>query len=293
MRRGVTFGTVLMLALGARAALPAVAGGPEALVNTERAFAADAAAHGVRDAFLAHLAPTAVVFNPGPVSARKLYTAARPTPQRLAWDPAIAVLSGAGDLGWTTGPWTLRADSSKRAIAAAGTFVTLWKRQADGAYQAVFDVGVTHAPPAVAGTPMPETRQLAPLPGARGTLQQRHGLWKADDDFATVASAQGLAAALAASASPQVRWMRDGAMPVVGHDAARDSAAVHHPQGRMMSLAQFVSDSGDLGYTYGTFVEGPAAAPDSSYYLHVWERASGHPWQLALELFSPVPHAKK
>jgi hypothetical protein len=153
---------------------------------------------------------------------------------------------------------------------------------------AVLDMGVPHDP-APGGVPALEARTLVSVAGAHGSLASRHGLWKADADYAGIASAQGLAAALGSAAAPQVRWLRDGARPVAGRDAARDSAAVRHPQGRMMSLAQFISDGGDLGYTYGTFVEGGAAAPDSSYYLHIWERAPGRPWQLALELFAGVP----
>lgn len=76
-----------------------VPAGPEALVEAEHAFARDVAAHGVRDGFLAWLAPTGVVFAPGPVNARKFYTARPAGPSRLAWEPAVAVMSGAGDLG--------------------------------------------------------------------------------------------------------------------------------------------------------------------------------------------------
>ena len=261
--------------------------GPAALVAAEQAFAHDVAVHGVRAGFLAHLAPTAVVFAPGPVNARKLYKARAANAARLTWEPSVAVMSGAGDLGWTTGPWEWRRDSTQVAPGATGSFVTLWRRQPDGSLEAVLDMGVSHAPsqkPALI-----ETRTLGATAGRRGALWQRHALWKADADFARIAGGQGLAAAIASAAAPQVRWLRDQAPVVVGKDAVRDSAAAHRTQGRMMSLAQFAGDGGDLGYTYGTFIEGNATAPDSSYYLHIWERAAGQPWQLVLELFAPVP----
>jgi hypothetical protein len=266
--------------------------GPEELVEAEHRFARDVAQHGIRAGFLTHLASTAVVFAPGPVNARKHYTARPANAARLSWEPAVAVMSGAGDLGWTTGPWEWRSDSSRKAPQATGSFVTLWRRQPDSTFLAVLDLGVPHDP-APGGTAVLESRTLTSVPGARGSLAARRGLWKADADFAATASAQGLAAALAAHGAPLVRALRDGALPIAGRDAVRDTAAARHPRGRMMSLAQFISDSGDLGYTYGTFVEGSASAPDSSYYLHVWERAPGRPWQLALELFSAVPRGKQ
>ncbi len=291
MRRG-WLGGAGALVLFAQVTASAQSTGPQALVEAEHAFARDVAAHGIRAGFLAHLAPTAVVFAPGPVNARKVYSARPASAARLSWEPLVAVASAAGDMGWTTGPWQWRRDSTRSKPDATGSFVTVWKRQADGTLQAVFDAGVSH-PAATTDPPALEARTLARVPAGRGNANPRHGLWKADADFALVASAQGLGAALAGAAAPQVRWLCEGALPVVGHDAARDSAAARHPQGRMMSLAQFASDGGDLGYTFGTFVEGGAAAPDSSYYLHVWERAPGRPWQLALELLSPVPHPRK
>ena len=287
-------GIGLVCALAAQMAAkagPEGPAGPSALVDAEHVFAKDVAAHGIRAGFLAHLAPTGVVFAPGPVNGRKLYTARNPNAARLTWEPTVAVMSGAGDLGWTTGPWEWRSDSSRTRAQATGSFVTLWRRQPDGAFMAVLDMGVSHAPAAPA-VPALEARTLTAVPGSRGSLSARHGLWKADADYATLASTQGLAAALGKDAAPLVRALNDDGLPLVGHDAVRDSAAARHPQGHMKSLAQFVSDGGDLGYTFGTFVEGAAAAPDSSYFLHIWERAPGRPWQLALELFSKVPQPR-
>lgn len=268
----------------------AAAPGPEALVEAEHAFAKDCATTSVRDGFLKWLAPTGVVFSPGPVNARKLYAARPAGVTRLSWEPEVAVMSAEGELGWTTGPWQWRKDSTVTEPQATGTFVTLWKRQTDQTYRAVLDIGVSHD--AVPATPM-ESRTLAAVGGNRGALAQRKALWKADADYCGVASKDGLAAALAGAAAPNVRWLRDGARPVIGRDAARDSAAAAHPQGRMMSLAQFVADTGDLGYTYGTLVEGSAADPDSSYFLHIWERTPAQPWALVLEMFSPVPKRTK
>jgi hypothetical protein len=290
----------LVLAVGvATAACVAVqvtagaeASGPAALVSAEHAFAADVAANGIRAGFLAHLAPTAVVLSPGPVNAVKWYAALKPSPAKLAWEPAVAVMSGAGDLGWTCGPWQWRSDSTKSGPDATGTFVTLWRRQVGGVLKAVLDVGVSHAAPAN-DPPALESRALTALPGSRDPQSLRRGLWKADADFTEIASTRGLPAAIGDAAAAQLRWLREGARPVMGRDAARDSAAATHAAGRMVSNAQYVSDGGDLGYTYGTWVEGGSAAPDSSYYLHIWERAAGHPWQLVLELFSPVPKRKR
>ena len=127
-----TWALVLVALAAAGTALAATPTGPDALIAAEHAFAHDAATHSVREAFLAWLSPTAVVFQPRPVNGRKAYAAAKPNRARLAWEPVVAVMSGAGDLGWTTGPWEWRSDSTHAEPQATGEFVTLWRRQPDG-----------------------------------------------------------------------------------------------------------------------------------------------------------------
>lgn len=44
-----------------------------------------------------------------------------------------------------------------------------------------------------------------------------------------------------------------------------------------MSLAQFLSESGDLGCSYGSFVTGDVADPDSAGNVHAWHRGKAKP----------------
>ncbi len=282
---------ILLLALTlATAAFPvAIAAvgpiGPDALVAAERAFAQYAADHNVRDAFVRFLAPRSVVFDPGPVDAQKFYAAKKPTPALLAWVPATATMSGAGDIGWTTGPWWWRKDHSHRPPDATGRFVTVWRRQADGSYRAVLDMGVSG--PDLGDSATVERRTL---PGTRttpGPLSDRRSLWQADAAYAKLAAEQGRAAALAAHAADDVWLLREGHAGVRGHDAARDSLAAEPLTEKLVSTAQFVANSGDLGYTYGMRFVTRDAKTDTSYYLHVWHREAPRPWSLALELVSP------
>ena len=262
--------------------------GPEVLVRSEHAFAADVAANGVGPGFARWLSPTSVVFTPGPANGRKVYGARPRTPARLTWEPVIAVMSASGELGWTTGPWEWRRDSTHVEPMATGNFVTLWRRQADGQWLAALDMGVSNDPPQ-GGMPALEMRTLAGSPAMRAPLAARKALWKADADFASVAAGAGVAQALAGCGSEHVRVLDEGLRPVLGRDAARDSLAARHPKAKLVSLAQFLSEAGDLGYTYGSWLEAGAAGVDSSYYLHIWERGASRKWELALQLVAPLP----
>jgi ketosteroid isomerase-like protein len=53
----------------------------------------------------------------------------------FSWKPAMAQVSGSGELGYTEGPVV----SSTGALVA--TFSSTWRRQADGSWRVVFDRG--------------------------------------------------------------------------------------------------------------------------------------------------------
>ena len=131
-------------------------------------------------------------------------------------------------------------------------------------------------------------RTLAGTRRTRGPLSDRHAMWKADAEYARITATQGHAAAFAGVATEDARLMREGCFPVTGRDAARDTLAAHAAAEQLMSTAQFIADSGDLGYTFGTLVARSGARADSCYYVHIWHRETGRPWQLAVEMVKPA-----
>lgn len=260
------------------------------LVENERAFAADVAAHGVREGFLRWLAPTGIVFGPSPVNAVKFYKAQKPKATRLAWYPVKAVMSASGDMGWTTGPWDWRSDSTKTKPQATGDFVTVWRKQGDGSWKAAFDGGVGRAVMPSEGAP--SIGVLPPGPRGGGPLARRHSLYQTDTDFASITGAQGVGAALTRYAADDAIVLRDDLPRFVGASAARDSMAAREGSLVAMSLGQFIAEAGDVGYTFGSRVQRTDAGADSSYYLHIWQRGRTRPWELVLEYVQPVPHHK-
>ena len=99
------------------------------LLQAEKNFAKMSREAGIRDSFLANLADDAIVFDPGPVNGRKLYTKRSPSPAQLIWEPIFADVSSAGDMGYTTGPWEYKKTKSDARPAAYGQFLSVWKRQ--------------------------------------------------------------------------------------------------------------------------------------------------------------------
>jgi ketosteroid isomerase-like protein len=134
---------VLSFALQVQAQMPL-----QEMVQTEQAFSRMAAEKNTRDAFMAYIADDGLVFRPGAVNGKKwmLEHPVPPSDKRplLAWQPSFAGMSAAGDLGFTTGPWELKEDVKDEKPAGYGHFVTVWKRQADGSWKFVVDLGVSH-----------------------------------------------------------------------------------------------------------------------------------------------------
>jgi len=288
----------MCLGLAAVVAAPrttsADADGAAAIVTAEKAFAAQVRAQGVREGFLSWLAPTSVVFRPGPVSGVKAYEKA-PAGWHglLAWTPMHAAISADGKLGWSTGPWTWSRDSTQKKPDSHGEYMSVWRQQSDGSWKAVLDCGIGHpAPP----RETPAVTYSAPLASAGAgshPLGARQSLYQADANFAKVAGAAGVSDAIARYATDDVIVLRDGDQRVSGRSAARDSIASREDTARMVSNAQSVAGSGDMGYTYGTFVTGGEADPDSAWYVHVWHRGQAAAWKLAFQVVMPVPKQKK
>src|SRR6266446_7879346 len=49
----------------------------------------------------------------------------------LSWYPAVAEMSRAGDMGYTTGSWEFKNDIHDVKPVAFGNFLTVWKKQAE------------------------------------------------------------------------------------------------------------------------------------------------------------------
>ncbi len=66
----------------------------------------------------------------------------------LTWSPDLAEVSQAGDLGFTSGPYEATVKLKDGNIAhERGRFASVWRRQPDGSYQIIFDIGSPEPPP--------------------------------------------------------------------------------------------------------------------------------------------------
>lgn len=263
---------VLLVAPPALAATPS----PAEIEKAERAFAADGLALGVRDSFLKHMADDAIMFRPGPVSAKALYEA-RPSSKtpRLEWWPQKVVIARSGDLGLSVGP---SAIDGKRG----GYYATIWRKGPDGQWKWIYDGGA-EAPASKA--PDPETPAIQGPVATLGSASPAEALTAVRDAEGRLAKAAIADAAKAYRAAlSSDAWLTGpaGTEELIPSDLA--GRIERRPSSMTIKMdGGGASAAGDFVWTYGTAGwAGPSAAPVNTHYMHVWQRrAEG--WRLIFE----------
>ncbi|HEU4563562.1 MAG TPA: nuclear transport factor 2 family protein [Gemmatimonadaceae bacterium] len=256
------------------------------LIEAERGFAAMAAESGTRAAFLANLGDSAVMFVPEATVARPWISAdsMRMRGGFLAWEPAWADVSRAGDMGYTGGPYELRRTAADTAVIGRGTFNSVWTRAPGTPWRVAVDLGTTHAAGAVRRAAV--VQSPAEPPGARrGSLAAaRAELLRLDADSS---------GAWAERITPWTRLLRPGEPPLVGRDAIRAALPRLATLARR-PIAARVAASNDLAYSYGTYdVPRRAEAPrPAGHYLRVWRRGDDGAWRLVHEVVEAMPRRR-
>ena len=277
MTRHVLVPPLLLFQLGQPYA--PVAPDPGVLVVAERAFARDAAEHGSRAAFLAHMGEGSVVFEPAPVDARATWEARPEGPGRLSWAPAHAEIAASADLGFTTGPWEFRPDPESDPVAF-GEYATVWRKDAAGSWKFAADIGISHGPHA--GEPgVPVLASAGPVPDLTATPAD---VLRAERAFVRAAIGD-VERAYREHAAPDVLLLREGSPRAEGRKAAIRLAA-RHPR-RWEPWEALLSEAGDLGVVYG--IARPAEGADPAGYLRVWRRRPGEGWRIALDVATSPP----
>ncbi|MBL0142817.1 MAG: nuclear transport factor 2 family protein [Betaproteobacteria bacterium] len=252
---------------------------PTSLAAAESAFAAQSVREGMRAAFLAWFAPDAILFRDGPVNGPAAIAARPDPPIVLDWRPVFVEVAASGEIGLSTGPWTITSRKDPSAAPLHGQFVSLWKRDAGGPWRVHVDLGISHP-----GAALAEARLQAGSTPPPGTPPSS-SIAAAEAQFASRASDAGDAAAYAAAASSSIRMYREGQAPFLGRDAALGSPAARESRTAWFLEAHEVSASGDLGYAWGRY--GPRGAATAGHYVRVWRRES-QGWRIALDVVNDI-----
>ena len=263
------------------------------MVKTEQAFSKMAEEKNTRDAFLEFIADDGLLFRPGAVNG-KHWMNEHPVPPSdknplLAWQPAFAGISASGDMGFTTGPWEAKADRSDEQPSRYGHFVTVWKKQADGTWKFVVDLGISH--PQAGG---PQTLWQPPETNKKTTSKTvdhvvaLQALLERDRNYASAQLKQELAAVYRVYAAPDVRLYRPDNLPYIGIQAATEALATTKGPITWQPIGGDVSRAGDLGYTHGTYevTDDTKKVIVKGSYVRIWKKENGM-WRIVMDVANP------
>ena len=135
---------LLLLATPGFATRQKSAKGSELLFQLEANFAADVARLG-HDAFLNYIADDGVeVVDGGGFDTKEAMRKRAPWPEgtTLTWTPIEAEMAASGDLGYTYGTYVYTAKNKEgKVVVNYGKYTSIWKKQKDGQWKVVVDMG--------------------------------------------------------------------------------------------------------------------------------------------------------
>ncbi len=259
------------------------------MVSTERAFAQRAQETNWRDAFLEYFADGIKGFEGEDVKERLRRRPAPPKELKFWWEPRFGDIAASGELGWLTGPVRTGLPQANGGKPDFGNYTSVWKRQPDGSYKVIQDVGVSIPDMA----PFPQGLTRAPVTsryaGEEKGAPAQMGLFRADGQLTSELRASGPAKAYADATAPFARLHRQRVMPIVGREAIAAWAVIQPAWSSGETRFAEVAESGDLGYSWGAYAQ-PAAgekAAETGYYLRIWSRNAQGRWQVVVDITQP------
>lgn len=279
VRKAGATAAALALALAAPQAARA-ATDPAPVVAAERAFATDGLAMGIKDSFLKYAAPEAVVLNPEPQLAHAVYGAAPASKTRLVWWPLWAGVAKSGDLGFTTGPYTVNGEPG-------AWYFTVWAKQPDGGWKWLMDAG---SPSDTAGAAPQGSAVAYAHPSGRSAGSPARAMAQVAKAEAALAAAakSDVTAAYLAIVADDGRIVGSKARPPATR-AELEAELATRPQSITFSpIGGLASNAGDLAWTYGLAAWTAGGEPRRGHYVRIW-RNDAQGWRLLFEELLPDP----
>jgi ketosteroid isomerase-like protein len=114
------------------------------MMEADRGFSSLSQKEGLRKAYAEYIDGDGVLLRPGSMplvggDAMDFITQSNDTSFAMTWEPKDAALAASGDLGYTFGVYSLKQNGADTVVY--GSYVTIWKRQANGKWKFVLQSG--------------------------------------------------------------------------------------------------------------------------------------------------------
>ena len=241
--------------------------GIDNLIQAEKNFAAYSVANSTKEAFLKFIDSNSIMFDSGkPIKAVEFWNKREKNAGVLNWRPRLTSITGSGDFGYTTGPWTFQP-SMNDTIIARGQYTTVWHIDKNGEWKFLVDLGVNNTPP--------ETDSILDRLNYRKLKRSTEkSMLMAEKELIFQSKDSAIAGYMKKMWGMSI-LNRNGMLPQVAH---------WKPE-IFMSNIQYtingsgIASSGDMGYVYGTTV----INGKTDNYLRIWQKEKTG-WKIAVEV---------
>lgn len=251
----------------------------QSLIDTELAFARMAQMENSRDAFLHYLSDETVMFMDGEIKiGKKAWQNRKPDSSLLIWTPVFADISSSGDFGYTTGPSEYYASRTKGEQAFYGSYVTMWRKDADQTWKMALDMGIYPQP-------RPTSRILQT---AKAVADNKNARYQKNVSQDLMMHEKIFIRDLASGRDPvtyfgnEPRLLRAGIQPVLKRSAISELLGKEAGKVTYHPVDVVTSPAGDMAYVYGRVTINTSDKPVQGYYLRIYRKESGA-WKVVLD----------
>ena len=252
----------------------------QSMVDAENSFANFSKEKNMRDAFLANLTDSTILYTKdGPVKGKQTWVDRQPNNNLLFWWPVFVGISGSNDFGFSTGPW--QWSETKEALPVAhGYFVSVWKK-VGSEWKLATDIGSPMPGVDVSAAPLHSSNPK----GRAGKGNKTEGLLMDVDRKYNDQLRNTGASYLRENFSKDAMIKYPRAFP--DYFPLEENPNIVKPD--FMSLGGEVSQSNDLGYTYGrvtaSIMDNNSLTPYTANFLRVW-KYENDAWKIVIEVIS-------
>jgi hypothetical protein len=257
----------------------------QSMIDAENSFAGLSKSTNTRDAFLAYLHDSTVLFNGGkPVTGKVSWENRKADTTLLFWRPSFVGISADGQLGFSVGPWQWSAGRSV-APAAFGYYATVWKKF-NGEWKMGVDIGMS----------LPAKEKEEPVLKASTTSQPVNGGDYPQEQWAFLFTDNWYNDLLndkSISFSPN-QFAKDAQLFRSGIGVCKSPDQIHlisvkGTKYKFIHSGGGISAAQDIGYSYGIVetevIKDGVTEKKNTCYLRIWKREESK-WRIVVELIS-------
>ena len=168
--------------------------------------------------------------------------------------------------------------------------MTIWQKQTDGSFKAVLDIGISHPPGSLSNAVW-----KSPTDAGIGTNSVKDSISNSTltDIFSNKSMANGYFNYLA----DDCILLRDGYLPFYGKQnafLALEKLEKNYPPSNFLNFSGALSKVfGNMMYVHGVYqLTDKVKSVKKWNFVQIWKNRGGK-WQIALDIFNPIPPEKK